>query len=102
MPYVASADPHAFTSTDAGKPSRRLSLLAPTDSADLSTYARALRIWVPSTLASATVRVTPIHAADGETVDLTFPTGLTYEPTGVRRLHATGTTAGLLIHGYID
>lgn len=102
MPYSASSDPHAYSTTDAGTPSRRLAVITPSDTADLAIYARALRIWVPSALTSATLRLTPIHADDGETVDLIVPPGLTYEPTGARRILATGTTSGIVIHGFID
>lgn len=62
---------------------------------------KALRVFNPATTA-ATVRVLPSgRGPGGATVDLLMPPGLTIEPIGVLRVHATGTTAGLTIHGYL-
>lgn len=75
--------------------------LMPNDVDDLVIYPKALRVYVPSSLGEATLKVTPLMAADdAATVTLKFPAGLFYEPLGIRKLFATGTTAGIEIHGY--
>ncbi|MCA0399822.1 MAG: hypothetical protein LCH38_03300 [Proteobacteria bacterium] len=75
--------------------------VTPADGANLAAYAKALRIFVPAATASATLRVTPLHAADdANTVTLSFPSGVHYEPLCVRRVWATGTSAGIEIHAF--
>lgn len=77
--------------------------VAPSDAANLASYAKALRVYVPATMASATLRVTPVHAADdANTVTLSFISGVHYEPLAVRRVWATGTSAGIEIHAYTE
>jgi hypothetical protein len=46
------------------------------------------------------VKVTPLNAADGDSVTLKALPGVTIEPLAVRRVWSTGTSAGLEIHAY--
>lgn len=99
--YDPQKDPNALSARDAVSPGGDLAPVVPADGADLPAYARALRVFVPFSLAEATLRVTPVLAADdAATVTLKFGTGLSYEPLSVRRVWATGTTPGLDIHAY--
>lgn len=93
-------DPFSTLTPSASSPARRASLVTPNDGQDLPVFAKALRIFNPGS-GSATLRVTYSGAADdATTVDLTVPPGLTMEPSSVRRLWSTGTTAGLVVHAY--
>jgi hypothetical protein len=74
-------------------------LITPDDNADLPKVCKALRIWNPNPT-PAVIRITP---KDGGTVDLTVPANsLWTEPTITTKVSLTGTTAGLIIHGYSD
>jgi hypothetical protein len=73
-------------------------LITPSDTVDLAEFATALRIWNPGGSAATIV----IETVDGDTVTLTVPaTSLTVEPVYTARVRVTGTTAGLIIHGYM-
>ena len=101
MPYDASRDPLARRASGASSPGRAAHVATPSDTADLTVYAKALRVYVPAGTATPMVRVTPVEAVnDGDTVDLPFTEGLTVEPLGVRRIWASGTSAGITIHTY--
>ncbi|BBF93390.1 spike base protein, RCAP_Rcc01079 family [Blastochloris tepida] len=105
MPYDKGRDPFAQWASARSAPALRLVDITPTD-AELPIYPKALRIVVGTDVALtngfATVRVVPISEdSDTATVDLKVPQGLTIEPTGVRRVLATGTTAGVVVQGYV-
>ncbi|MCE1235101.1 MAG: hypothetical protein LWW93_01970 [Hyphomicrobiales bacterium] len=63
------------------------------DSADLATYAKALRVWNGSS-AAITLAATPLAAAsDATVVPITVPAGVaSYEPISARRIWSTGST----------
>ena len=72
-------------------------LITPNDSADLSPFAAGLRIWNPNANASTVA----IETVNGDSVTITVPaSALTIEPLYVAKVKSTGTTAGLIIHGY--
>ena len=84
-------------------PARACVAVTPSDAANLAVYAKALRVYVPANISGgvATVVVTPLLAAsDGDTVTLSLPPGIAIEPLAVRRVWATGTSAGIAIHAY--
>lgn len=99
--YLPQNDPNALRSRSAAEPAGDAVLIAPNDTTDMPSYAKAVRIYVPGTLSEASLRVTPTLAKDDNLhVTLRFPSGLFYEPMSVRRVWTTGTTAGIEIHGY--
>ena len=103
MPRSTSPEVNPTVGQGSGRssPATEALLVAPSDGADLPVYAKALRVFVPASLSQATLRVTYIDApGDSDIVDLTFPPGLTVEPSAVRRIWASGTTPGLVIHAY--
>lgn len=104
MPYDASRDPARTLTPSASSPARLMRRLTPSDTLDLTVYAKSLWAYVPATLTEATVRLTPTGAAaDGETVDVLMAAGLQpLPPLQVRRVWATGTTAGIAIYALCD
>lgn len=77
----------------------------PSDTADLSPYAKAVWVFVPEDVASgvATIRVTAVDAGDGETVSIRALPGLQpLPPFQVRRVWSTGTSAGLSLYALSD
>jgi len=76
----------------------RLTAAMVSDTVDLSTYAKAIRLWNGSA-AAVTLMVTPLGAAGDAAayaVPITVPAGIpTYEPISVRRIWSTG-SSGLL------
>lgn len=86
MPYAAASDPYAFGGLG-GAFARKVTAVSPSDSTDLTTYARALYIGV-------TGDVKVILADDLDSNPVTFkahPVG--YLPAVVRRVYQNGTTA---------
>ncbi|WP_127090121.1 spike base protein, RCAP_Rcc01079 family [Aquabacter cavernae] len=103
MPYDPARDPVHGLAASASSPARLLRRVVPSDTGDLAVYAKSLWVHVPATLAEATVRVTCAGAADGESVDVLAASGLQpLPPVQVRRVWATGTTAGLAIYALSD
>lgn len=101
MPYDPTRDMFASTNASFSSPARLAELVTPSDSEDLARYAKALRIYVPASVAGGigSVRVTPLKAAaDSDTVTLKALPGISIEPLAVRRVWATGTSAGVEIH----
>ncbi len=99
--YLPQNDPNASRSRSAAEPAGDAVLIIPNNAIDLPAYAKAMRVHVPATLSEASLRVTPTLAKDDSLhVTLRFPSGLFYEPLSVRKVWATGTTAGIEIHGY--
>jgi hypothetical protein len=74
-------------------PASRVLLITPKNE-DLPVALKALRVFNPSTN-NVTVNITSI---DGDEATLTFPPGLMVEAIRIKRVAATGTTAGLIIH----
>jgi hypothetical protein len=101
--YDPTKDSYRNASASFAAQARLAVAVTPSDGAALATYAKALRVYVPSSIAGgvATVRVTPVQAAnDSDTVTLSFVPGVSIEPMSVRQVWATGTTAGVEIHAY--
>ena len=98
MPYDATYDPFWSSARSPISLGRKGALVAPSDAADLATYAR-IRVWVPDTLAAAAIAILPIEAADNAPITLNLPVGqVSVLEYLVRRVLATGTTAGLVNH----
>lgn len=99
--YDKTADPFYGMPRDNDDPAMDTVLVTPSDGANLSAYAKSFRVYVPTTIAEATVKVTPLNALDdANTVTLKYQPGVTYEPLAVRKIWATGTTAGIEIHAH--
>lgn len=92
-------DPYARDVPSVNDPANDLFLIDPSDSAELTRGVKALRIFNPSASA-ATIAVITVG---GSSLSLTVPAeSLWVEPLRVRAINASGTTAGLVIHGYTD
>lgn len=103
MSYDAAKDPFAGRAADLAAPGARAQLVTPNDGADLAPYPKGLRLYVPATLTEASLVVTPKGAAsDADKVTLRYPPGVAWEPLSVRRIWATGTSAGIDIHAIQD
>ena len=95
MPYTPASDNFANVSPDRSGPAVdaiQLTSAMVSDTTDLATYAKALRIYVPSTGSAVTLMVTSLAAAtDATTVPITVPPGgAYYEAISVRRIWSTG------------
>lgn len=98
MPYDSAKDPWRRRAMSPAGLGRTGSLVTPSDGDDLPRYAR-IRVFVPATLASAEIRILTVDAADGAPLTLPLPPGqASVLEFIVRRVLATGTTAGLVIH----
>ncbi|MFG1350280.1 hypothetical protein [Xanthobacter autotrophicus] len=105
MPYDPARDPLKGFAASLSSPARQLVRITPADGADLATYAKALWVFVPEDVAEgvATIRITPVAGGDADTVDVLALPGLQpLPPCQVRRVWATGTTAGLSIYALTD
>jgi len=103
MPYDKTRDNYRDQSASFAAQGKLCVAVTPSDAAALTVYAKALRVYVPASVAGgvATVRVTPLAAVnDSDTVTLSFVPGIAIEPLAVRQVWATGTTAGIEIHAY--
>jgi hypothetical protein len=101
--YLSERDPWANAQKSFNAPATRASLVTPSDSIQLARYAKMLRVYVPSSIPEASVKVTPLAATDdSEAVTLTFTSGLTYELIAMRKVWATGTTSGIIIHALTE
>lgn len=98
MPYDSAKDPWHGRALSPGSLGRSGAPVTPDDGADLPRYAR-LRVFVPATLASAEIRILAVDAADDAPLTLPLTPGqASVLEFLVRRVLATGTTAGLTIH----
>lgn len=103
MAYDPARDPLYGMAASLSSPTRQLRLVAPSDAADLDPYAKALWVFVPSGIANAVVRLTPVGAAEDSFVDVRVPPGLQpLPPCQVRRVWLSGTTAGLAVYALSD
>jgi hypothetical protein len=102
MTYSASRDPYIGRPRGFVAQARAAVAITPSDADQLVSYAKALRVYVPTSASTATVRVTPLFSAtDTDTVTLTFGPGVYYEPLAVRKVWSTGTTSSVLIHALL-
>ena len=100
--YDPTTDPLNGVAGGATIVAKNVAAVTPSDTLDLATYARAVRVYVPATLTEASVRVTPLLASDdAATATLKFSPGAWIEPIAIRRVWATGTTAGVEIHAVV-
>ncbi|MCS0494174.1 spike base protein, RCAP_Rcc01079 family [Ancylobacter mangrovi] len=98
MPYDPARDPWRGSAVSPTSLGRAGAAVTPSDDADLERYAR-IRVFAPAALESAEVSILPLDAADGEPLTLPVPVGLvSVLEFLVRRVLATGTTPGLIIH----
>ncbi|WP_018389885.1 hypothetical protein [Ancylobacter sp. FA202] len=98
MPYDAAKDPWYRRALSPAALGRAGALVTPNDATDLPRYAR-VRVFVPAALASAEIRILPVDAADDAPLTLPLPSGqVSVLEFLVRRVLASGTTAGLVIH----
>jgi len=73
--------------------------ITPSDTDDLPRACKALRIYNP-TAAAVTVHITTVGGSD-VTLDIPAST-LWIEEAVVQKVHETGTSVGITIHGYSD
>lgn len=101
--YDPAKDGFSTNAPSSSTPARQSVAVTPNDAQNLPAYAKALRVYVPASIAEASLNITPLNAADdsSDAVTLKFPSGVWVEPQGARRVWATGTTAGIEIHAYI-
>ncbi len=106
MAYDPTRDPLRTLAPSASSPARLMRRLTPSDTEDLSPYAKSLWVYVPVSVAGgeASVRITCVGAAsDATTVDVLAQPGLQpLPPAQVRRVWATGTTAGIALYALSD
>lgn len=98
MAYDVTKDQFPYTSGTYSQGKRIVAVTAA--AAELATYAKALRVFVPTGTSSPTVTVVLVGDADGSPVQLSYPEGLTYEPLFVRRV--TAIASGVVVHAVYD
>ncbi len=98
MTFDATKSPYATFSPSRSSPATDVTNLTTamvSDSTDLATYPKALRVYNGSS-AAVTLLVTPEFAASdlaAAAVPITVPAGVSsWEPIGVRRIWSTGST----------
>ncbi|MEP9352034.1 hypothetical protein ABLE93_00395 [Xanthobacter sp. KR7-65] len=105
MPYDPARDPLNGLAASLSSPARRLAPVTPSDTLDLDPYAKALWVFVPEDVAGgyATIRITTAGTPDEASVDVRALPGLQpLPPCQVRRVWASGTSAGLSIYALAD
>lgn len=84
------------------QPASNIFEITPSDTVELTRVAKALRIYNPNDTV-ATITVTPRKREDNTSEILTIPPlCVIAEPLEVRKVWETGTSVGLIIHGYTD
>lgn len=92
-------DPYARDTPGVSDPANDIFLITPDDGENLERAVKALRIWNPAeevaTISGVTIKDTAFT--------ITVPAGsLWVEPIRAKAINATGTSVGLVIHGYTD
>lgn len=78
----------------------KMFVIIPLDDTDLERVCKSIRIWNPDAANAATIRFSTL---DGDDITVNVPPMSVWtEPCVITRVHATGTSAGLIIHGYSD
>lgn len=94
MPAIPERDGLLNYGRDASGPARRAGAVTPSDTVDLTTYAKALYVG-----AAGNVRVLTVGAEDGDAVTFAnHPVG--WLPVQVRRVLATGTAATQIVAAF--
>lgn len=94
MPAIPERDGLLNHGRDASGPARRAAAVTPSDTVDLTTYAKALYVG-----AAGNVRVLTVGAEDADAVTFAnHPVG--WLPVQVRRVLATGTTATQIVAAF--
>jgi len=94
MPAIPERDGLLNHGRDAGGPARRAVAVTPSDTVDLTAYAKALYVG-----AAGNVRVLTVGAEDGDAVTFAnHPVG--WLPVQARRVLATGTTATQIVAAF--
>ena len=94
MPAIPERDGLLTHGREAAGPARRAAVATPSDTVDLTTYAKALYVG-----AAGNVRVLTVGAEDGDAVTFAnHPVG--WLPVQVRRVLATGTTATQIVAAF--
>lgn len=92
-------DPYARDTPSVSDPANDLFLINPDDAELLERGVKALRVWNPTEEVATVSGVTSM----GSAFTIAVPAGsLWVEPLRVKSIAATGTTAGVVIHGYTD
>lgn len=86
MPYNPSQDPFALAAKGVTAQARSAAAVTPSDTTDLTIYAKAL--WIGG---DGTLTVIPVDNTDNAPVTFAVPQGVF--PVQVRRVLSTGTTA---------
>lgn len=98
MPHDPVKDPWRGVAVSPNGLGRAGALLVPDDVNDLPRYAR-VRVFAPATLAAAQIKILPANALDAAPVTLPLPVGqVSVLEFLVRRVFATESSAGLVIH----
>ncbi len=94
MPAIPERDGLLNHGRDAGGPARRAAAITPSDTVDLTAYAKALYVG-----GAGNVRVLTVGAEDWDAVTFAnHPVG--WLPVQVRRVLATGTTATQIVAAF--
>ena len=94
MPAIPERDGLLNHGRDASGPARRAAMVTPSDTVDLTAYAKALYVG-----AAGNVRVLTVGGEDGDAVTFAnHPVG--WLPVQVRRVMATGTTATQIVAAF--
>lgn len=96
---VTAQNPYVHYATGVDGPATNLALITPSDTDQLAKACKSLRVYNPTAGAVTVAFVT----TGGATVTLTFPANsLVVEPVIVLQVLLTGTSAGVILHGYTD
>jgi len=98
MPYDPARDPWRGSAVSPTSLGRNGALVTPSDTNDLTRYAR-IRVFAPAGLAEPQISILPVEGPDDAPLILPLPAGqASVLEFLVRRVRATGTSAGLVIH----
>lgn len=102
MPYDAARDPYAGLATSVTSPGRKLVLITPAD-VELTRYVKAAWAFCPDSVSVGTVQLVGVGNADDAPCPVKLLPGLQpLPPVQLRRVLATGTTAGVEVYGILD